>query len=428
MQISAGQRRYTLLLLLLVFASSHVDRQIMGILGQPIKESLGLSDTQLGLMTGFMFAVFYATLGMPMAMWADRGNRRNIIALAISLWSVATAVCGVVQNYWQLLVARILVGVGEAGSNPPSHSIIADLYAPNVRATAMAIFATAVNIGILIGFLLGGWVNEWIGWRWAFVIAGLPGLVLGLIVRFTLREPPRGYAEPNLQVEAAPPFWHVVRTMARQPTVLHFVIGGALASFVGYAVVLWLPVFFVRVHGVGTGITGTWLALLVGVGGGIGTFLGGYVADRLSVVNNGWRAWVVAIAIVAAVPFSVAVYFSPTPTYGFVAFVVPGVLGGVFIGPGFAAVQSHMPVAMRSVGAAVSLFVGNIIGLGIGPFAVGLLSDLFEPAYGGDSLRYALACLSFVSLWAALHYLLAGRHLARAAAGAGAASAGTRTG
>ena len=163
------ERRYVLAILVLVFASSHVDRQIMGILGQPIKESLALTDTQLGLMTGLMFALFYATLGMPIAMWADRGNRRNIIALSISLWSAATAICGAAANYGQLLVARIFVGVGEAGSNPPSHSIIADLYEPEVRTTAMAIFATGVNFGILIGFLLGGWVNEWIGWRWAFV-------------------------------------------------------------------------------------------------------------------------------------------------------------------------------------------------------------------------------------------------------------------
>lgn len=411
MQISNSQRRYTLFMLVVVFASSHVDRQIMGILGQPIKESLNLSDTQLGLMTGFMFALFYATLGMPMAMWADRGNRRNIIALAISLWSAATAACGIVQNYWQLMLARIFVGVGEAGSNPPSHSIIADLYAPNVRATAMAIFATAVNIGILIGFLLGGWVNEWIGWRWAFVIAGLPGLILGLIVRFTVREPPRGYVEPELEVKKAPPFFAVVRSMRQQPVVIHFVLGGALASFVGYAVVLWLPVFFVRIHEQGTGVTGTWLALLVGVGGAIGTFCGGYFADRLSNRNPGWRAWVVSIAILVAAPFSIAVYFSPTPLFGFLAFIVPGIVGGVYIGPGFAAIQSQMPIEMRSVAAAVNLFVGNIIGLGVGPFTVGLLSDLLQPAYGADSLRVALAALTGVSLWAAAHFYMAGRYL-----------------
>ncbi|TNF87618.1 MAG: MFS transporter, partial [Gammaproteobacteria bacterium] len=181
--ITKRQRAYTLGVLVVVFTSSHIDRQIVAILGQPIKEAL---DTQLGLLTGVMFAVFYATLGMPMAMWADRRNRRNLIAFSIALWSGMTALCGLAQNYIQLLLARIGVGVGEAGSNPPSHSIIADLYGPTERATALAIFGTGVNAGIMFGFLIGGWVNEWLGWRWAFIIAGLPGLAIALLVRMTV--------------------------------------------------------------------------------------------------------------------------------------------------------------------------------------------------------------------------------------------------
>jgi len=172
--ISDGQRRYTLFMLVVVFTSSHVDRQIMGILGQPIKESLMISDTQLGLLSGIMFALFYATLGMPMAMWADRNNRRNLIAFSVFLWSLMTALCGMASNFLQLLLLRIGVGVGEAGSNPPSHSMIADLYPPERRATAMAIFGTGVNWGILLGFLVGGWVNEFFGWRAAFLIVGVP--------------------------------------------------------------------------------------------------------------------------------------------------------------------------------------------------------------------------------------------------------------
>ncbi|MFP6796157.1 MAG: MFS transporter [Pseudomonadales bacterium] len=406
------ERRYVLAILVLVFASSHVDRQIMGILGQPIKESLALTDTQLGLMTGLMFAVFYATLGMPMAMWADRGNRRNIIALSISLWSAATAICGAASNYGQLLIARIFVGVGEAGSNPPSHSIIADLYEPDVRTTAMAIFATGVNFGILIGFLLGGWVNEWIGWRWAFVIAGLPGLILGLVVRFTLREPIRGQSDPGELVRQAPPFPIVFRTMVKKRVVLHFVLGSALASFVGYAVVLWIPVYFVRIHDVGTGMAGTWLALLIGGGGALGTFLGGYFADRLSISRGpSWRSWIAAIAIVAALPFSLLTYFSDSAFQGFIAFMIPSILGGVFIGPTFAMVQSQMPIEMRSVAASINLFVGNIIGLGLGPYAVGAISDTLQPTYGEDSLRYALSALAIVSIWSALHFFLGGRQI-----------------
>ena len=229
--ISDRQRKYTLLMLVLVFTSSHIDRQIMGILGQPIKESLLISDTQLGLLTGIMFAVFYATLGMPMAMWADRHNRRNLISFSVFLWSLMTALCGAAANFVQLLLLRIGVGVGEAGSNPPSHSMIADLYPPEQRSTAMAIFGTGINWGILFGFLLGGWINEWFGWRTAFVVVGLPGILLAIAVRLTVKEPPRGYSEQLSATIKPPAFWDVVKFMWRTPVLRHIVIAGALISF-----------------------------------------------------------------------------------------------------------------------------------------------------------------------------------------------------
>jgi hypothetical protein len=233
--IGRRQRTYTLAVLVLVFTSSHIDREIVAILGQPIKESLAISDTQLGLLTGVMFALFYATLGMPMAMWADRNNRRNLIAFSIALWSAMTALCGMAQNYLQLRLARIGVGVGEAGSNPPSHSIIADLYGPAERATALAIFGTGVNLGVMLGYLIGGWVNEWLDWRWAFIVAGLPGLAIALIVRFTVVEPPRGYSDGRTAEVEAPPFWTVARTMFRSTVIRNTVIAGTLVSFTGYA-------------------------------------------------------------------------------------------------------------------------------------------------------------------------------------------------
>jgi len=210
--ITPQYRRYALLLLLLVFTSSHVDRQILAILLQPIKQELLLSDTQLGFLSGVAFAIFYATLGIPMAMWADRGNRRNLIAAALSVWSGMTVLCGVATTFWQLALARIGVGVGEAGSSPPSHSIIADMYPPAERATAMSIFSLGVNFGLMLGFLFGGWINQWYGWRAAFFVAGAPGLLLALIVRVTLREPPRGYAEgiQHTQQEI-PGLWEIVR-------------------------------------------------------------------------------------------------------------------------------------------------------------------------------------------------------------------------
>lgn len=414
--ISSRQRTYTLGVLVLVFTSSHIDRQIVAILGQPIKEALSLSDTQLGLMSGVMFAVFYATLGMPMAMWADRNNRRNLIAFSIAIWSGMTALCGMAQNYGQLLLARIGVGIGEAGSNPPSHSIIADLYGPSERATALAIFGTGVNLGIMFGYLIGGWVNEWLDWRWAFIIAGLPGLAIAVLVRTTIKEPPRGYSESTAHTEDtdAPPFWSVVRTMMGSPLLRNTIFAGTLVSFTGYALVLWVPVFLVRVHGMGTGEAGTVLALLVGAGGAMGTFAGGWLADRLAKRNPGWRAWIIVVANIITLPLVVAAFLSEDATSTIILYTLPAILGGVYIGPSFAIIQSNIPLRMRSVGAAINLFILNIIGLGLGPFTVGFVSDLFADSTGVDSLRYGILAMIPISIWGVCHYWRVGVLLARA--------------
>jgi predicted MFS family arabinose efflux permease len=421
--ITRRQRNYTLGVLVLVFTSSHIDRQIVAILGQPIKEALAISDTQLGLLTGVMFALFYATLGMPMAMWADRNNRRNLIAFSIALWSGMTALCGIAQNYTQLLLARIGVGVGEAGSNPPSHSIIADLYGPAERATALAIFGTGVNAGIMLGYLIGGWVNEWLGWRWAFIVAGLPGLAIALLVRLTVREPPRGYSErapggtaaSATDGDAAPPFWAVARTLASSPVLRNTIVANTLVSFFGYALVLWVPVYLVRVHEMGTGEVGTILALLVGLGGAAGTFFSGLMADRLSARHPGWRAWVVVVAYAIALPLAALAFLADSAYATIGLYVLPAMLAGAYIGPSFAIIQSNVPLRMRSVAAAINLFILNIIGLGLGPFSVGLISDLTADVAGVESLRYGLLAMIPVGLWGALHYLRTGILLGREA-------------
>ena len=405
-------RRYAMLLLVLVFTSSHVDRQILAILLQPIKLELQLSDTQLGFLSGVAFAIFYATLGIPMAMWADRSNRRNLIALALATWSGMTASCGLAANFWQLALARIGVGVGEAGSSPPSHSMIADMYPPAERAGAMGVFSLGINFGLMTGFLVGGWVSQWYGWRAAFYVVGLPGLLLALIVRFTLREPPRGYAE-GLQSSshAAPSLATVVRFMTSTPTLRHLAAGATLASFVGYGVVLWLPTFLIRSHGLQSGQIGTALAFLFGVMGGISTYVGGQLADRLGKRDVRWNVWVVAIAIVVSLPFTIAAYLARDIQTASLLSIVPALMSGVYLGPSFALNQSLVTVRMRSVASAILLFILNIIGLGLGPQIVGILSDFFQAQHGAESLRYALVCLSLVNVWTALHYFLAGRTL-----------------
>lgn len=409
---SDRERRYTLLLLVLVFTSSHIDRQIVAILAQPLKDAFELSDSQLGVLTGFAFALFYATLGMPMAMWADRGNRRNLIALSIALWSGMTVLCGAAQSYVQLLVARIGVGVGEAGSNPPSHSIIADLYPPERRGTAMAIFAVGVNLGIMLGYLIGGWFNVWFDWRWAFVVAGLPGLFIALLVRFTIREPPRLVSQHDSS-DGAPGFWEVVGVMVRSPILRNTVIAGTLASFAGYATIAWVPTYFVRLHGYSTGEAGTVLALLLGIGGGLGTFAGGWIADRLAPRGEGWRAWVVALSLAAYTPAGFLSYTATDSKLAVLGFAVPAILGGTYIGVGFAILQSQVTNRMRAVTAAVNLFIVNIVGLGLGPWTVGLISDRLAPSLGPDSLRYGLLAMLAVILWSAAHYFRTGQLLQR---------------
>jgi predicted MFS family arabinose efflux permease len=415
--ITDRQKNYTLFVLVLVFTSSHVDRQIMGILGQPIKESLQISDTQLGLLTGIMFALFYATLGMPMAMWADRRNRRNLISFSVFLWSGMTALCGAANNFTQLLLLRIGVGVGEAGSNPPSHSIIADLYPPETRATAMAIFGTGINWGILIGFLVGGWINEWYGWRTAFVVVGLPGILIAGLVRFTLKEPSRGYSESVAEPPTPPPFWSVVKFMWRNPVLRNTVIAAALITFTGFATIIWVPIYLVRIHEMGTGETGTYLALILGIGGAIGIYLGGRVADYLSTrFGQQWLPWIVAITSISGIPLLYLCFTAASQTGALWAYALPAAMGTIYVAPSFALIQNQTPLEMRSVAAAINLFITNIIGMGLGPFTVGFFSDIFSERHGDDSLRYGLMMTLIIIVWGCVHYYRTGVLLKRQSA------------
>ena len=414
-EVTDRQRSYTLFMLVLVFTSSHVDRQIMGILGQPIKESLLITDTQLGLLTGIMFAVFYATLGMPMAMWADRNNRRNLISFSVFLWSLMTALCAAATNFMQLLLLRIGVGVGEAGSNPPSHSMIADLYPPEKRSTAMAIFGTGINWGILIGFLVGGWINEWYGWRTAFVVVGLPGIFLAILVRYTVKEPPRGYSEALKQETPAPAFREVATFIWRSAVLRHIIAAGALVSFAGYASVIWVPIYLVRIHGMGTGEVGSYLALLIGVGGAIGIYLGGRIADFMAAKRGQqWLPWVVAVSSLITLPLLYLTFMATTPMGAIAAYALPAMLGTLYVAPGFALIQNSTPLEMRSVAAAINLFITNIIGLGLGPFTVGFFSDVFSSTHGEDGLRWGLATTILILLWGVLHYWRCGVMIKRA--------------
>ena len=272
---SRNARYYAVGLLTLVYTFNFIDRQLLAILQESIKLDLSLSDSQLGLLTGFAFAVFYVTAGIPIARWADRSNRRNIIALAIGLWSLMTALSGMAQNYAQLLVARIGVGVGEAGGSPPAHSIISDIFPAHKRASALSFYSTGVNIGILFGFLAGGWLNEFFGWRVAFMVVGVPGLLIALLVRTTLAEPIRGLAEQRTVADEPVPLGTVLSLLWSRSSFRHMALAGALNAFAGYSTSSWTASFMIRSHNMTTGELGTWLALIMGLGGAIGVLFGG---------------------------------------------------------------------------------------------------------------------------------------------------------
>ena len=410
---SPSYRTYALLLLTGVYTMNFIDRQILSILLEPIKLDLGLSDAQLGFLSGISFAIFYATLGIPIAMLADRTNRRNIIAFTLALFSAMTAVCGLAQNFVHLALARIGVGIGEAGTSPPAHSIIADMFPTKERGTAMGIYSLGVNFGILIGFVVGGWVAQWYGWRAAFHIVGLPGLLIALLVFLTLREPKRGQSDGYKQDSSpAPHPIAVFKFLWSQRSFRHLAIGSGLAAFIGYGVVTWLPAYLMRSFEMEPGPIGTYLAFIIGVAGGAGTFLGGYVADKLSHRDIRWNTWVPAIAGLIALPFSFGIYyFATSGEMALLFFVLPAFLGNLYLPTSLAMIQSVSTLRSRAAASALWLFIVNMIGMGIGPQAVGFLSDYYQQFFGIESLRYALFTLSFVGIWSVFHLYLASRTL-----------------
>ncbi|PKM05067.1 MAG: MFS transporter [Gammaproteobacteria bacterium HGW-Gammaproteobacteria-6] len=413
-RITPAYRRYALFLLVLAYTSSHVDRNIVGILIEPLKADLLLSDTQLGFLSGIAFALFYATLGIPIAVWADRSNRRNIIAWSIGIWSLMTALCGLAQNFWQLAAARIGVGIGEAGSSPPSHSMLSDLYPKEQRSSAMSIYALGVYFGIMIGFMVGGFVAEWWGWRAAFFVVGLPGLAIALLVRFTMIEPPRGFADggakpaalANVNVKAGFAVLWKVRTTR------HVVIGVTLTALVGYGSIVWGPAFLMRSHGLSASQVGMFLGPVMGIVGGLGAWCGGMLADKLAARSQAWNAWIVGLAKVLAIPFILAFYLIDSTFWALVVYMPAAFLGAFYLGPSFAMIQSLTPLRSRALASAIMLFVLNLVGLGFGPQLIGIASDLMRVWFENDSLRVALLGAAFINIWAAFHYYLAGKTLA----------------
>ena len=408
-------QHYVLFMLVFGYILNVIDRSsVLGAVLPSIKAEIQASNFEMGLLGGLAFSVFYSFLGIPIARLADRWSRVNVLALSVALWSAATATCGLAWNYLSLFTSRALTAVGEAGGSPPSHSLISDYFPVSRRATALAVYAMAVPFGTSLGNAVSGWLNVWYGWRMTFVIVGLPGVVLALLIWLTVKEPPRGYSDgPRAKPRTpAPPFFEVFKFLLSRNSFMHMSVAAALHAVVWYSGTIWNNSFFVWFHGLNTGQAGNLISIFALIGTA-GSFAGGYLSDKLSTRKNDkrWYMWVPGIACIVMVPFQFLSYLSPDLVFVVpIAFSLMYVLASFFFGPSFAVAQSIATIRMRAVSASVLLFIQTIIGLTLGPAIVGRMADVWEPTLGqGPALAWPMALIGVVNLWAALHYFLAAR-------------------
>lgn len=385
-----GQSRYYVLAILtLVYAFNHIDRQVLVILLEPIREDLKLEDWHLGLLSGLGFAAVYSTVGIPVAIWADRGVRRDIVALSLGFWSFMTVLSGFAQTYWHLLLARMGVGLGEAGGTPPATSMIADLYPPSQRATALGVYTLGIGLGILAGFPLGGYVYELYGWRAAFFVAGAPGLVLALVVWLTVREPERGQSEARVDT-ARPSIRQTFAFMLSQPAFLWLLAGCMMICVSANAFLAWTSPLLIRTYSAGVGEVSLALGLLVGGLGGLGAVLIGLVCDRLSRKDLRWRPWIILASAIVALPFAWGFLNAGSLQNAYLFNIVPSFIGLVYASIAYTAAQELVGVKMRAVASAFTLFCLTLLGIGGGPTLVGFLSSAFASDGPAVSLRRAL--------------------------------------
>ncbi len=394
---------YALVMLAAIFAIAQLDRHILGISLDAIGREFILSDTQLGLLSGLIFALVFVMAGFPIAALASKGNRRNIVAASAGFWSLMTLATGAAQNFTHLIVARLGVGVGEAGAVSPAHSMISDLYPVERRTSAMATFVVGANIGILLAFLIGGIAGKMFGWRWAFIIASIPGMLLALLLRFTVAEPQRDTTGQKASSHNSL-FLATLHTIWHDKGLFHAMWGLALTGIVTFGALAWNPAFIIRVHGLNQAQTGIFLALTIGIIGGLGTWLSGRLADRLGLRDARWRIGLVILAIILAKPFAMGFLLIESRVAALACFVLVAFVAGVFWGPTFAFLHSRVDVHMRPMATAVFIFFFNLVGVGIGPTIVGIASDMVFSGFGSRSLAYALLVMQLMGFWGAWHY------------------------
>jgi MFS transporter, Spinster family, sphingosine-1-phosphate transporter len=409
---SVAYKHYVLGVLSVVLLFNYVDRLALGLVLQDIKLEFHLTDTQLGLLSGFAFALFYSVMGIPIARWADRGNRVTIIALTTGLWSFAVALCGAAGSFVQLLLIRVAVGIGEAGCVPPALSLIASYFSRAERPQAVAFYYMGGTFSFVVGVFLAGWLNEFYGWRVTFMLLGAPGLGLAALAWFTLREPrtaglistpSSSSSSSSLSTQAQPSLMEVCATLWANVTFRHLLLCESILYFFGYGLAQWQPTFLMRSYGLTSGEIGTWMAVMGGVGGVLGTYLGGAWASRHAAGNERLQLKVISMAIatcgvLCAIMFLAHNQYLTWALIGLSSFALYGVSG-----PFIATIQTLVPERMRAMAFAIVYFAANLIGMGFGPLAAGALSDSFRSWAGEESLRFALLALTPGYLWAGWH-------------------------
>lgn len=420
-------RRRALLLLLSVYVFNFLDRQVLNILAEPIRKELRLADWQLGMMSGLAFAVLYSVLGLPMARYAERGDRPRIIAAAVTVWGVSTAICGLGHNFLQLVVARVFVGIGEAGGTPPAHSLISE-YTPRAqRASALAFYSLGIPIGSLLGLALGGVIADAYGWRAAFILVGLPGVVLATGALLVLREPRRASRRGASTPPIIAPFREAALFLLRNHTFWCLALGASTVSIASYGLSSFLPTFFYRNHGFEVtqiargfglrpgGFIGLALGLVTGVGGAMGTFAGGWLAQRFGWRDQRYYVLIPALALLLAVPFFIAALLAKATATAILLLGCGFSLLYTWYGPIHATAQSIVPPHYRATISAVNLCMINLLGLGCGPLMVGILSDFLNHQVRlgtGDGLRWAMVsvmsfcCIGSLLFWRASRSVL----------------------
>ena len=447
-------------ILVAVYTSNFIDRTIIGTLGEAIKIDLNLANWQIGALGGIAFALLYTILGIPIARIAEKRSRVNIIAICLVIWSGFTALCGTATSFLQLLLFRVGVGIGEAGCSPPSHSLISDYYPPKARATALSIYSFGIPLGTMIGAVAGGWLVQHMGWRVAFFIVGAPGIIIAIVVKLVIKEPPRGYSEEAGGVaeaslgEPAPSLMAVTKRLFRSKSFRHITAGVTLASFASYGVGQFAQPYFLRNFDLSYTQVGLIFGLVGGLASGAGTLIGGFLTDFVGKRDGKWYALVPAIGLAIATPLYLAVYSSPSWQIAATLLLLPGIFHYTYLGPTFGVMHNMVEPRMRATATAVLFFVLNLIALGGGPPFTGWVIDVFTQnvfsandlgsylsacpsgkapagagtlvveachAAGAKGAQYGILAVTLIYAWAALHYLLASRTLSadlkRAAAG-----------